>query len=281
MQGIPDVFHDKCDDAQFRHPVALPGVELYHARILHHAFEPHTHEAYGIGAIISGSQRFKYRGEQHIAPAGSMILMDPDELHTGQANSEQGWQYRMLYLEPAFLEKFSGLQAGWFRNVVQWDPLRAQVLSRLITDLWQTDDDLIQHSLLLNFVETFQLYMQHERRSQQANRVRFDLVRDYLHDNYMHHITLDNLAALVPLSRYHFLRQFKAHYHATPHQMLMAIRLWRAKQFLSAGMPAAQVAACCGLTDQSHLNRAFTQRYGTTPGRFQKQTVGSALLLPR
>ncbi len=78
----------------------------------------------------------------------------------------------------------------------------------------------------------------------------------------MHAVTLDELANVVSLSPYHFQRQFKAHFHVTPHQMLMAIRLWRAKGFLTHGMPAAEVAAATGLTDQSHLTRAFTRRYG-------------------
>ncbi len=75
-------------------------------------------------------------------------------------------------------------------------------------------------------------------------------MRDYLHDNYMRPITLDELAQVAALSPYHFQRQFKAHYHVTPHQMLMAIRLWRAKAFLTHGMPAAEVAIAVGLTDQ-------------------------------
>ena len=86
-------------------------------------------------------------------------------------------------------------------------------------------------------------------------------------------ITLDELAQVAALSPYHFQRQFKAHYHVTPHQMLMAIRLWRAKAFLTHGMPAAEVAIAVGLTDQSHLTRAFTQRYGITPVRYQKQVA--------
>ncbi|MDF7726085.1 helix-turn-helix domain-containing protein, partial [Enterobacter hormaechei subsp. steigerwaltii] len=78
----------------------------------------------------------------------------------------------------------------------------------------------------------------------------------------------DNVSQLVQGQR-----QFKAHFHVTPHQMLMAIRLWRAKAFLTHGMPAAEVAAATGLTDQSHLTRAFTRRYGITPVRYQKQVM--------
>ena len=52
--------------------------------------------------------------------------------------------------------------------------------------------------------------------------------------------------------------------------MLMAIRLYRAKLLLAAGVGAAQVAADVGLTDQAHLTRAFATRYGVTPVRYQR-----------
>lgn len=55
MQGVPAQFVDAFDAAQFRQPAHRPGVELYRAHIVRHAFEPHTHEAYGLGAIESGS----------------------------------------------------------------------------------------------------------------------------------------------------------------------------------------------------------------------------------
>lgn len=273
MQGVPDLFSDKRDQAQFRHLPALPGVELYHAHITRHAFDSHTHDAYGIGAIISGAQRFRYKGQQQLAPAASLVMMNPDELHTGEAACEQGWQYRMIYFEPALLEALTGRQGGWFTDPVRYDPDRARTLSQLIARLWQTEDTLAHHSLLLQAAETFLPYTHYASAEKTDQNPRFQQVREYLHDNYSDSITLGSLARLASLSRYHFLRQFKAQYHVTPHQMLMAIRLWRAKQYLTQGLPPSEVAHLCGLTDQSHLNRTFALRYGTTPGRYQKQIL--------
>lgn len=133
-------------------------------------------------------------------------------------------------------------------------------------------DPLAQKGLLLDLIETFRPLAHHAPVIQEGAH-RFERVREYLHDNYMRALTLDELASVVSLSPYHFQRQFKAHFHVTPHQMLMAIRLWRAKAFLTHGMPAAEVAAATGLTDQSHLTRAFTHRYGITPVRYQKQVT--------
>ncbi|MFP2515757.1 AraC family transcriptional regulator [Buttiauxella agrestis] len=273
MQGVPVQFSDKKDNAQFRHLPQLPGVELYHAHISRYAFEPHTHEAFGIGTVTRGAERFRYRGVQHVAARDSLVLMNPDELHTGEAATEDGWQYRMIYLEPDLVERVTGSRNWSFSEVLKHDPQRAGDISQLINRLWSENDLLAQQGLLLNLIETFRPYAQHQSGVVQDPAHRFEHIRDYLHDNYMHPVMLDELAAVVSLSPYHFQRMFKAHYHVTPHQMLMAIRLWHAKRLLTSGMPAVHVAAACGLTDQAHLTRAFSQRYGITPVRYQKQVA--------
>ncbi|MFI8318305.1 AraC family ligand binding domain-containing protein [Kosakonia cowanii] len=272
MEGVPEQFIDERDSARFRHLAQLPGVELYHAHISRYAFEPHTHEAFGIGAIESGAERFRYRGTQHVAPTNAIVTMNPDEIHTGEAVGEEGWRYRMVYLDPDLLEQVTGVRHWWFRDVTRLDALRARQISSHIYALWHTDDPLAQQGVLLDLIDTFRPLAQHApQRPEGAHR--FERVREYMHDNYMRSLTLDDLASVASLSPYHFQRQFKAHFHVTPHQMLMAIRLWRAKHFLTQGMPAADVAALTGLTDQSHLTRAFTLRYGITPVRYQKQVA--------
>ncbi|MEO3991983.1 AraC family transcriptional regulator [Pseudocitrobacter cyperus] len=270
MQGVPDYFTDEKDSANFRHLAQVPGVELYHAHISRYAFEPHTHEAFGIGTIELGAERFRYRGSQYVASVNSVVTMNPDELHTGEAETADGWRYRMIYLDPTQLEEVTGVRHWWFSDVLRHDPQRSWLLGQQIYQLWNTHDPLEQQGLLLNLIDTFRPFAHHAPQAAEASH-RFDQVRDYLHDNYMHPVMLDELAKVVSLSPYHFQRQFKAHFHVTPHQMLMAIRLWRAKAFLTHGMPAAEVAVATGLTDQSHLTRAFTRRYGITPVRYQKQ----------
>jgi hypothetical protein len=122
MQGVPPQFSDEKDRARFRHLEQLPGVELYHAHISRYAFEPHTHEAFGIGVIEQGAERFRYRGSQHIAAANAIVTMNPDELHTGEAETADGWRYRMIYLEPDRLEAITGVRDWWFSEVVREDP---------------------------------------------------------------------------------------------------------------------------------------------------------------
>lgn len=58
-------------------------------------------------------------GLQHLATPGSLVLMNPDELYTGEAETAGGWNYRMLYLEPETLELLSGEQGVWFTDAVR------------------------------------------------------------------------------------------------------------------------------------------------------------------
>lgn len=274
MQGVPEQFPHEKDRAQFRQLSELPGVELYQAHISRYAFEPHTHEAFGLGAIDFGAERFRYRGASHIAAAQSLVMMNPDELHTGQSLVEEGWRYRMIYIDPATLEALTGDRGWWFTDVVKEDPVIANQLSQAIAALWQAPDALTAQGQLLQLVDLFRPYARIADKTPQEKRHRFDIVRDYLRSSYAQPVTLAELAGLVSLSPYHFLRQFKRHFHVTPHQMLMAFRLFEAKRLLAQGHSAADVALSIGLTDQAHLTRAFAHRYGVTPVRYQKQIAG-------
>jgi hypothetical protein len=73
-----------------------------------HGYEPHRHDTYAIGQTIAGVQSFHYRGGlQHSLPGGTMVL-HPDEIHDGEAGTEAGFHYRMVYIEPALIQKILG-----------------------------------------------------------------------------------------------------------------------------------------------------------------------------
>ncbi len=272
MQGVPESFEHTADVAQFRRPFARAGIELYRAHIVSHAFEPHTHAAFGFGAIEQGVERFRYAGTDHLAPAQSMVLMNPDVLHTGRAETPGGWRYRMIYVEPAVLAQVCGQDDWWFSQaVVADDRPRAQRVSGLLAALWQAQEPLAFDSLLFQLVTELQPLVRMAGAARTDKPARLAPVLDFMQAHLEQRLSLEDLAQVADLSPFHFLRQFKAQYHVTPQQMLMALRLYRAKDLLAKGHAAAQVAAAAGLCDQAHLTRAFSRRYGVTPARYQQQ----------
>ena len=268
---MPDHFDHPLDAAEFKRPAHRPGVELYRAHIVRHAFEPHTHDAFGLGAIESGVERFRYRGAEHLAPADTLVLMNPDELHTGRAETAGGWRYRMLYLDDGVLEQLTGERGWWFADALDRDATRARRVSRLLRQLWHVHEPLAFDGLLLDLIDELRPSARVARPARPEGQARFAPVIEHLRAHLAERLTLDELAAVAGLSPFHFLRQFKRAHHATPQQMLMAWRLFEAKRLLAASEAPAQVAAAVGLTDQAHLTRAFANRYGVTPARYQEQ----------
>lgn len=271
MEGVPGRFDDLRDAAEFRRPTQFGGVECYRAHIVRHAFEPHAHDGFGLGAIESGVERFRYRGGEHLASPGSLVLMNPGELHTGRAETEDGWRYRMIYVDAAVVETITGDTGWWFPEAVCQDAATAARVGTLLDALWCADEALEADGLTLELLGAFRRHARVSQPLPAEGLPRFASVIDFLHANLDVRVSLAALAAVADLSPYHFLRSFQTCYHVSPHQMLMALRLAEAKRLLATGMAAAEVASTVGLADQAHLTRAFSRRYGVTPARYQRQ----------
>lgn len=270
----------------FRHPAEfvtfkssphLPGVELYSAHLIDHAFAPHVHDGYSIGAIEAGVERFRYQGTEHLAPAGTLVTLNPDELHTGQAEVESGWTYQMLYIEPETLCEMTGGEA-WFPDAAIHDPALAAKYSAMFRALWNAPDDVAFLSGFTQLVDTVVArYGRNARlpqggsasqlRRQASMRRVLDCIEAHLDQN----LCIDMLAAEAGLSVFHFVRSFSASFHVTPHQYVQARRAARAKSLLARKTSPGDTAIAVGLTDQSHLNRWFKRTYGVTPAQYQQQ----------
>ncbi|MBN9102241.1 MULTISPECIES: AraC family transcriptional regulator [unclassified Pseudonocardia] len=99
------------------------------------------------------------------------------------------------------------------------------------------------------------------------------VVRDYIQQHLGESLSLDDLAGVVGLSRYHFARRFRASTGAPPHEFLLRQRVERARALLErTNSPLLDIACVCGFADQSHMTREFKKRVGVTPGRYRARS---------
>ncbi|HEY8605708.1 MAG TPA: AraC family transcriptional regulator [Noviherbaspirillum sp.] len=271
------MFNHPSEFVTFKASPHLPGVELYSARLVDHAFAPHLHDGYSLGAIEAGVERFRYRGSEHLAPAGTLVLLNPDELHTGQAEVESGWTYQMLYIEPATLLRMTGSEA-WFPAAATHDPALAGAFRTGFSRLWHAPDDLAFVSTFTQLVDTIVARHGRNARAVQAADPRslrrmaaMRRVVDCIEAHLDQPLGIETLAAEAGMSLFHFVRTFSATFHVTPHQYLQARRTARAKALLGRRVTPSDAAAAAGMTDQSHLNRWFKRAYGVTPAQYQQQ----------
>lgn len=83
-------------------------VERIEAYFGGHGYDMHRHDTYAIGRTLSGVQSFHYRRSFRHSLPGSTIVLHPDEPHDGQAGTEAGFHYRMIYVEPALIQQILG-----------------------------------------------------------------------------------------------------------------------------------------------------------------------------
>ncbi len=273
---------NKAEQTNFWHDATLDNLELLHATYVTHSFVPHIHEGYAIGVIEQGAESFTYRGTQHIAGAGSVVLINPAEVHTGQAYTAQGWTYRMLYPAANQLRRVAvqitgkGTDYPFFPSAVVQDPLVARQLVALHKQLESGVDPLTGETLWLTLLTALiahhaDAYRVRASPTPGPDHAAIQRALAYMHDCYANPIRLNELAALVHLSPYHFVRLFKAALGLPPHTYLTQLRVQRAKALLSSGQAIAAVAQQVGFTDQSHLTRHFKRIVGVPPGQYQRR----------
>jgi len=99
---------------------------------------------------------------------------------------------------------------------------------------------------------------------------RFARVRDYIEHNLGEAISLEDLARVAGISRFHFARQFRAGTGESPMGYLVRTRVERAKALLCDSQTrVADISAELGFADQSHFTRTFRRLVGVPPSAYR------------
>ena len=235
------------------------------------------HETYAVCTVLEaeGEAELTYRGKLHHAGAGHVLLMEPGEVHANTKITPPA-SFRVLFLPPALVARAAaelGLRAGaphWRAFNVR-HPLTFRTLARLHASLESSDMPLERES---RFAECLRLLLHgySERRARPrahaSHAPGLARCREFIRAHYAEPLTLDALAAVASMSRYHLVRAFAQAFGLAPHRYQIHVRIEKARALLACGMRAAQVAHETGFADQSHFCRHFSEVCGVTPRQY-------------
>jgi AraC-like DNA-binding protein len=255
-------------------------VELLHAYYVQHAYPRHSHDYYVISLIARGRQSFTHRGTKHRTPPGGLILINPGEVHTGEAVDAQGFELRALYPSTSFMEtavqELTGRRALPFFKEVRVDhPWARNTVLSLHKAILEGAGMLECESRILWTLA--QLIKRYARQGSNEGRLgkekqAIQQVRQYIEEHFAETVTLNTLAQHVALSPYYLLRVFGAEVGMPPYAYLESVRIRHTQRLIKAGRPLAQVAADAGFSSQSHMTRQFKKIIGVTPGQYAQQS---------
>ena len=268
----------KHENVKFWRDLQLDNLELLRATYVTHTFSPHVHEGFAIGVVQRGATATNYRHAHYDIPAGTIVVINPGELHTGKAASEYGWAYRMFYPKANQLKQIASELTGcphdvpFFSSPVIANDELAHSLLELHMTLEDESSSRIERDSMFHWTMA-QLILHHADDAPVVEEVSADPVyvnkiQNYIKDHYADPISLDDLAALVDLTPCYMLRLFHKTVGMPPHAYLTLIRTRKAKRLLANGVPIADAATQTGFTDQSHLTKRFKRVFGITPGQY-------------
>lgn len=95
---------------------------------------------------------------------------------------------------------------------------------------------------------------------------RLYLSREWINDNLTGKITLDQMAAIACLNKFHYLVSFRQVFATTPHRYLMEKRLQKAFDWLKEGRhTVTDVCAILGFESLGSFSNQFKKRFGAPP----------------
>jgi len=255
----------------------LPGVEVRWSSYREEAFRDHVHAQYSVGFLESGRTTFVLDGAPHVAVAGRMVLIGPGAVHACNPDPGSDMTYRMFYVAPAWLASVAaevfGREVGqpaFPKPVVDDLELlgRWRALHQAIID---NADRLEKETLLVEgLAELIARHGALGRPDEPAgNEEAVRRVRERLAADPAGKVSLDDLAGVAGLSRYHLLRVFRSLTGLSPHAYHNQLRVDLAKRLLADGLDLSRVAAEAGFADQSHFTRVFRQFTGATPSQYR------------
>ncbi|EKK3976579.1 AraC family transcriptional regulator [Cronobacter sakazakii] len=249
-----------------------PGkIERIEAYFSGHGYEPHRHDTYAIGRTLFGVQRFHYRdGKKHSLPGGTMVL-HPDEIHDGEAGTTEGFQYRMLYIDPALIQKIlGGKPLPFIPGGISSDPRLYAATEPLLKAPEESFDALEEEDALYDLARTMASIGGQRFRRCLVDYRSAESAREYIQTAFTQNITLETLSAVSGKDRWSLSRDFRALYGTSPYRYVTMRRLEYCRRKIQAGLTLAEAATEAGFSDQSHMTRQFIKTFGLSPGRWQK-----------
>ena len=248
--------------------VYSPTIELWKVLMHEQIFPTHVHDMFVIGVVLDGVLAIGYRGNQYLARAGDIFLINHGIFHTGQSACADGVKFYYILIPAQLIQNHFGdyLHLNEPVSMKDW-----QLATRLIQyfEIQALRDAVLTqqetHKIIARLLFLIRPLLSKKTTPTLIADSRMQTIDFKIKTSLNMSISVAELAATVGLSRFHFLRIFKKHFGTTPHSHIQALRIAKAKRLIANGLAPIDAAIATGYVDQSHMSRWMKNCYGVTP----------------
>ena len=253
-----------------------------------HCIEWHWHREFEFLYVESGQVTCGIGEKQIILSEGEAIFINSKILHQFYASS--GGVIPNFVCVPEFIapensliyKKYvlpiisSNISFQCFRTDESWQVKIIQIMIKII-EIQENEEirELATFALLQNlwliFYENVKISGKEEAQTvDEAAQKRVQLMMQYIHENYNHGLSLNEIASHIGVSKSTALNLFRRFLHTTPVDYLIGYRLQVASRLLkNTNKKVKTIAYESGFHNVDYFCRLFKKRYHLTPSEYR------------
>ena len=237
---------------------------------------PHNHTCAEIFYVMNGQGSFVIDNQSHPVEKDDLVVINPRVQHTEFSDDTQTLEYIVLGVDSLELAVDTDEQKQ-FHILRFQEPdaiLRGYMVDILREMKGQAQDReiLCQHllqALLIRIMRNFD----HSARvisSQKKVSRECAAARRYIDTHFRESLTLDQLAEIVHINKYHMVHSFTKAYGISPINYLLSLRLQESRYLLqSTDHSMAQISQMVGFSSPCYFSQVFHKAMGMSPREYR------------
>ncbi|MBU7320519.1 AraC family transcriptional regulator [Paenibacillus oleatilyticus] len=239
------------------------GVTALSASFSDFEYKKHSHEEYALGVTLRGVQQYNLDGSFQSSYRNGVMLFNPEQVHDGRAQDKTGIDYVIVYIHPKlFLEMLEKKDVMLFSSPIVYNRRLQQGILNLVHAIFSNKAESLCSELLLALADNFsQTEMNYVFKK---NNVLMKKAKEMIYFSLDHVLKLDDICRELDMSKFQFIRAFKADTGISPYQFFLNCKVEHAKRLIEKNKDIYAAVTECGFVDLSHMNRHFKSMYGIT-----------------
>ncbi len=255
-------------------------------------FPMHWHNEMEIVYVEEGEFEECIDFEYYHITKGDIILVNPCVLHSFRQYKDEKACFRTIMFDFCMLtgNTADASSIKYFNPFMDGSYISPQIISpgqnhyselaecvRSLLDTYMEKESFFEIKIKAELYKLFYILFRNFFKAESGNNSIKDsttcnikIILDYISENYMRPITIDELADSVNLSKHYFMRFFKKYMGMTCIEYINDYRLNIATNLLlTTRMQITEVAASIGIANLSYFNRIFKKKYNMTPKEYR------------
>jgi len=217
--------------------------------------------------VVKGRGKIIYNKEEYEIGEGDLININPEAFHNVKTDGKI--EYFCLIVDLGFLRDNGIGENINFKAVVKKAPERERF--KAIANFYKEKPELFNAKLraevLLLLIDIAEKYTNEEKNVNTLPK-NIKKAMEFIKNNYMKDISIDDIVNHVGFSRAYFSREFKKHTGVTLVSYLNYIRCSQARNLIGgSGMSIGAAAEACGFKNFSYFSKTYQKLMGVLPSK--------------